>query len=71
MVEAEVVEVDEVDLEVGVLAVEMELKMDLNSVIEDLKMVQKLSERVKDFSEMMKIPYLTMKVTTSAPQAVL
>lgn len=66
MVEAEVV-----DLEVEVLAVEMELKMDLNSVIEDLKMVQKLSERVKGSSEMIKIPYLIMKVITSAPQAVL
>lgn len=66
MVEAEVV-----DLEVEVLAVEMELKMDLNSVIEDLKMVQKLSERVKGSSGMMQVLYLTMKVSIAVLQAVL
>lgn len=66
MVEAEVV-----DLEVEVLAVEMELKMDLNSVIEDLKMVQKLSQKVKDSSGMMQVLYLTMKVSIAVLQAVL
>ena len=65
------VEVEVVDLEVEVLAVEMELKMDLNSVIEDLKMVQKLSQKVKDSSGMMQVLYLTMKVSIAVLQAVL
>lgn len=65
------VEDEVVDLEVEVLAVEMELKMDLNSVIEDLKMVQKLSERVKGSSGMMQVLYLTMKVSIAVLQAVL
>jgi len=55
VVEVEVVEVeDEEDIvEVEDLIVEMENKMVWNSVIEDLKMVQRLLEKVKDSLEMM------------------